>query len=113
MIFAPDAVAIFNSKPEVVEYGALFLRMINPFAIMAVFSQIYASALRGAGNSQAPMVIMIFGYVVFRQIYLFIFSHFISNTIIPITLGYPLGWVVTSLLIILYYRKVGIEGNVI
>lgn len=113
MIFAPYTVAVFNSKPEVVEYGTLFLRMITPFAIMAVFSQIYAAALRGSGNSQAPMVIMIFGYVVARQIYLFVFSHFISNTIIPISLGYPFGWVVVSLLIILYYHKVGIKGNII
>ncbi len=113
MIFAPDTVAIFNSKPEVVEYGALFLRMITPFAILAVFSQIYAAALRGSGNSQAPMVIMIFGYVVARQIYLFVFSHFISNTIIPIGLGYPFGWVVVSVLITIYYHKVGIKGSII
>ncbi|MBQ1810250.1 MAG: MATE family efflux transporter, partial [Erysipelotrichaceae bacterium] len=64
MILAPQTVAIFNSKPEVVQYGTLFLRMITPFAIMAVFSQIYAAALRGSGNSKAPMIIMIFGYVV-------------------------------------------------
>ncbi|MBQ5755805.1 MAG: MATE family efflux transporter [Erysipelotrichaceae bacterium] len=113
MILAPQTVAIFNSKPEVVQYGTLFLRMITPFAIMAVFSQIYAAALRGSGNSKAPMIIMIFGYVVSRQIYLYVFSHFISNTIIPIGLGYPFGWVVVATLIIIYYHKVGIKGSII
>ena len=113
MWLAPQAVAIFNRKAEVVSYGTLFLRMITPFAVTSVINQVCASALRGSGNSRAPMIIMIFGFCVSRQIYLFIMSRFISNTIIPIGLGYPFGWIVTSALIALYYHKVGLEGNII
>ena len=113
MWLAPQAVAIFNRKEEVVAYGTLFLRMITPFAVASGINQVCASALRGSGNSRAPMIMMIFGFCVSRQIYLFIMSRFISNTIIPIGLGYPFGWIVTSTLIALYYHKVGLEGNII
>ena len=59
MIFAPQLVTFFNGKAEVVAYGTLLLRWISPFYVLACFNQIYAGALRGAGNSRAPMVIML------------------------------------------------------
>lgn len=100
---APTIVAFFNDKAEVVSYGTLFLRRLTPFYVLCCINQIYSGALRGAGNTRAPMVIMLCSFVVFRQIYLFIVSHFISNTILPIAMGYPAGWLVCSTLTLLYY----------
>ena len=51
------------------------------------------------------MVIMLASFVVFRQIYLFVLTHFIVNTILPVSMGYPAGWLVCSLLTYLYYRR--------
>ena len=106
MIFAPHLVAFLNDSPEVVEFGTLFLRWISPFYVLCCFNQIYAGGLRGAGNSRAPMIIMLSSFVVYRQIYLFVVANFVSNTIIPIMMAYPTGWMVASLLTWLYYRKV-------
>ncbi len=105
MAFAPSLVAFFNEKTTVVEYGTMFLRYISPFYILCCFNQIYSGALRGAGNTRAPMVIMLASFVVFRQIYLFVLTHFIANTILPVSMGYPAGWLVCSLLTCLYYRQ--------
>lgn len=105
MVFAPSLVAFFNEKTTVVEYGTMFLRYISPFYILCCFNQIYSGALRGAGNTRAPMVIMLASFVVFRQIYLFVLTHFIANTILPVSMGYPAGWLVCSLLTYLYYRR--------
>lgn len=105
MAFAPSLVAFFNEKITVVEYGTMFLRYISPFYILCCFNQIYSGALRGAGNTRAPMVIMLASFVVFRQIYLFVLTHFIANTILPVSMGYPAGWLVCSLLTYLYYRR--------
>lgn len=102
-IFAPQMIAFFNSKPEVVDYGTQLIRWMSPFYVLCVFNQIYAGALRGAGNTKAPMVIMLTSFVAVRQIYLFIMSR-VCNELIPIALGYPLGWFVCSLLTFLYYR---------
>ena len=108
--FAPQIVAFFNSKPEVVEYGSLLLRWITPFYLLSCFTQVYSGALRGSGNSKAPMVIMLSSYVAFRQIYLFVMSR-ICNEIIPIAMGYPAGWLLCSTLTVLYYHKAQLGKN--
>ena len=105
MIFAPSIVAFFNAKPEVIEYGTMLLRWLSPFYVLCCFNQIYASALRGAGNTKAPMFIMLLSFVAFRQVYLFAMSH-ICNEIIPMAMSYPAGWLLCSALTIFYYRRV-------
>ncbi len=104
LIFAPQIVAFFNDKPEVVEYGSLLLRWMTPFYVLCCFNQVLSGALRGAGNSRAPMVIMLTSFVAFRQVYLFVMAR-VCNEILPIAMSYPAGWFLCSLLTILYYRK--------
>ncbi len=109
MLFAPWLVTFFNAKPEVVAYGTLFLRWLSPFYVLCCINQIYAGALRGAGNSRACMIIMLASFVVFRQVYLFIMANFIANEILPIAMSYPAGWLLASLLSQLYYRRVDLN----
>ena len=111
MLAAPYLTAFFNSKPEVVEYGTLFLRHITPFYVLCCVNQIYAGALRGAGNSRAPMIIMLASFVVFRQFYLYIMANYIDNEILPICMGYPAGWLVCSLATLFYYRKADLSKS--
>ncbi len=106
LIFAPQLTAFFNAKPEVVAYGTLMLRYISPLYVLCCINQIYSGALRGAGDSRAPMVFMISSFVVFRQIYLYVMSHYISNTVVPILMGYPAGWLLCSAMTLIYYRRV-------
>lgn len=107
VIFAPNVVEFFIDKDEakVIEYGTLFLKMISPLYILCVINQVYSGALRGSGNSHISMIVMLSSFVFFRQIYLFIVSKFIRNTIIPIAMGYPAGWLVCSLLMLIFYRR--------
>ena len=105
LVFAPEIVAFFNNKPEVVEYGSLLLRWMSPFYILCCANQIYSGALRGAGNTRAPMIIMLSSFVLFRQVYLFIMAR-ICNEIIPIAMSYPAGWLLCSLITTIYFYKV-------
>ena len=109
IIFAPRLTAFFNNKPEVVAYGARFLRNLSPFYVLCCINQVYAGSLRGAGDSRAPMVMMLGSFVLFRQIYLYVVANFISNTIMPIAMGYPAGWLVCSLATMIYYHNVKLE----
>ena len=111
LLFAPDLTAFFNSKAEVVSYGALLLRLLSPFYFFFCINQIFAGALRGAGDSQVPMWIMLGSFVVFRQIYLYIMANFISNEIIPIALSYPAGWFVCSVATLLYYHHCKFDSH--
>lgn len=108
MVFAPSIVGFLNNKAEVVAHGTMFLRTLTPFYILCCFNQIYASALRGAGNSRASMFIMLASFVLFRQLYLFVMSH-IWNEIIPIAMSYPAGWLVCSLITGIYFHRVSLD----
>lgn len=105
LIFAPQLVEFFNKKPEVIKYGSMLLRLISPFYVLCCVNQVLAGSLRGAGNSRTPMFIMLGSFVLFRQIYLYIMANYISNTIKPIALSYPAGWLVCSTITLIYFLK--------
>ena len=105
MIFAPQAVWFFRREPAVIEFGTLFIRWLSPFYVLCCVNQIYAGALRGSGNTTAPMIIMLVSFVGFRQAYLFIMKNFISNTILPISMSYPAGWLLCSTLMLIYFNR--------
>lgn len=104
VIFASPVVYFFNQKPEVVTYGTMLLQWLSPFYVLCCFNQVYASALRGAGNARAPMIIMLTSFVGFRQLYLFIMSR-VCNEILPIAMAYPAGWLLCSILTTVYYHR--------
>lgn len=106
MLFAPVLTRLFNSEPEVVQFGTLFIRMISPFYIAFAINQVYLGALRGAGDTRSAMFITLGSFVVFRQIYLFI-AYRLGGGITAIALGYPAGWVLCSVLLLAYYYGFG------
>lgn len=106
MLFAPVLTRLFNSEPEVVQFGTLFIRMISPFYIAFAINQVYLGALRGAGDTRSAMFITLGSFVVFRQIYLFI-AYRLGGGITAIALGYPAGWALCSALLLAYYYGFG------
>lgn len=102
MLLASPLAGIFNPDPAVVYYATLLLRYITPFYILTCFNQLLAATLRGAGNTTAPMVIMLSSLVGFRQLYLFLMSTYISNDLIPVAMSYPAGWLLCCLVITTY-----------
>ena len=109
MIFSGTFVRFFNSNDEIISYGATFIRMLIPFYLMWCVNQIYYGALRGVGKSTGPMIIMIASFVLFRQAYLFVVANFISNTIYPIAMGFPAGWVLSAIITLIYYKITGLK----
>lgn len=105
---APFIVALFNNDPSVIEHGVLFLRLCVCFVVFCCFNQVISGALRGAGKSKVPMIIMLYSFVLFRQIYLFIATR-ICNTPSVVAFGYPAGWILCGTSLLLYYRFSGWE----
>lgn len=113
MIFAPYFVMFFNPKAAVVNHGAMLLRLISPFYVLCCINQILAGALRGSGNTRAPMVILLFSFVFFRQGYLYVVANHISNTVTSIAMAYPAGWLVASATLFIYYYFCDFSSKVI
>ena len=105
-IFAPQIVTLFNKEAEVVEFGGMFIRIVAPFYLMFAINQVYSGALRGAGDTRSTMFIMLGSFVVFCQVYLFaVYKR--GGGIDAIVLGYPAGWVLCSILLLIYYYRGG------
>lgn len=111
MIFAPFLASIFNDDPDVLYFSKLLLRYLSPFYLFCCVNQVFSAALRGAGRSRGPMFIMLGSFVLFRQIYLFTVSNYLSNDILPVAFSYPAGWFVCCVSTLIYFKCVDFSGK--
>lgn len=102
-IFAVPANRIFTSDADVIKYGVLFLKTNVFFLLFNCINHTLAGALRGRGDSAGPMIIMLLNFVALRQTYLFIVTHFISNTERLVGLSYPVGWTTCCIMEVIYF----------
>ena len=111
IIFAPFISAIFNNDVNVVKNATMLLRTLTPFYIFCCVNQVFTGAIRGAGRSAVPMVIMFVSFVGIRQIYLFVVSNYISNDFIPIAVAYPVGWIICCISLLIYFFNADFNKN--
>ena len=104
IVCAPYLLGLFTTDGEVIATGEYIIRLVGPFYALLCFNQIFAGALRGIGQAKTPMYIMLFSFVVFRQAYLCV-NKLLGNALVPVLLAYPVGWLVCSALITLYYLR--------
>lgn len=93
---------IFVGSEEAITIGCRMLILITPFYILNIFIENYSGALRGMGDTVAPMMISIFGVCVFRIIYLGIFMP-IYQSVDVLCIMYPVSWALTNLMYWIYY----------
>ena len=103
IVFAAPSVALFTADQAVIRYGAMFLRVNAAFLLFNCVNHVLAGALRGMGDSRGPMVIMLIGFVVIRQIYLFVMTRYVANTPAVVGLGYPVGWASCCVIEVCYF----------
>ena len=102
-IFAAPAVELFSQDPDVISYGAMFVRINVVFLLFNCVNHVLAGALRGMGDSKGPMLIMLFAFVAVRQTYLYFMTRFIQNTALIVAFGYPVGWIACCLIEVTYF----------
>ncbi|MFV0394587.1 MAG: MATE family efflux transporter [Coprobacillaceae bacterium] len=103
--FGDEFIRFFNKDVDVVEAGRTMQLAFIPFYIVLPIVQTINGVLRGAGKSTIPMYIMVFNFVILRQIYLMIATN-ISKDLYVVFMGWPVTWVVCALMFIIYYHKV-------
>lgn len=102
-IFCEPFLHVFSQDQNVIYYGKLFINSLSWLYVFSCINQVLGGSLRGAGDSQSVMLIMLGSFVVFRQIYLYVGSLFIDS-IYYVAFGYPAGWIVCSALMLLRFR---------
>lgn len=105
VFFGETFLALFTSKPIVVERGMDRLRVMGLSYAISAFMDCTIAASRGLGKSLVPSIIVIMGSCVFRIAWIFtIFAHF--HTIISLYLLYPCSWTITAIAEIIYFAIV-------
>ena len=102
-IGAPSVIRLFTSDAPVIAQGVQFIRINFLFITANVIDNVMMSTLRGYGDSRGPMLIMTSTHVLFRQLYLYVVTHFFFNTPAAVGFAYPAGWLSCCLMMTCYY----------
>ena len=107
--FAPVLYTLFVSDEKVITKGVEMIRLISPFFLLFVPVEILTGAMRGAGKPLIPMIITATGICLIRVLWLSIAVP-INQTIETITICYPITWLITAIMMCIYFfRKKWLE----
>lgn len=104
VIFAPQVMSIFSSNPEVIGIGKLMMYCVVPGYLLLAVSHCLAGVLRGAGLTKIPMFVMVFCWCICRVIWITI-TVSMFHDIRFVFLGWPVTWVLSAIILTLYYKK--------
>ncbi len=102
--FRTPLFGIFTQDADVVRIGAQLLGVIAPCYIVFSFIEIFSGALRAVGDVIIPMLLTMFGICLFRIAWIF-FAVPRSPSLQTIVMNYPVSWICTAVLFILYYLR--------
>lgn len=104
LILARILSVFFVEDEEAAGYAAMFIRYTSPFYVLCATTMLLAQILRGIGDSIVPTAITFSGFILFRQVFLFVSTRFVQSFFL-VAATYPLAWILTSLFMALYFRK--------
>lgn len=102
LVFHNPILSLFTSDREAIHYAYLAMLYFCPFYGMLGFTQVFAGAIRGAGKSLVPMVVLLFSFCIFRILWI-LFVLPVLNNFEGVLLVYPVSWAVSVVLMTLCY----------
>lgn len=106
MITAIPVLRLLTPDEAVVETTYRVMSYFVPFYFTWVLVEVLSAVLRGAGDVVYPVVIIGIGICLFRVIWILtVFAHF--GTLLSLCLSYTASWTLTSIALVIYYRKGG------
>lgn len=101
-VWAPYLIGFFDKTPEVVAYGVQQAHTVALFYCLLAFSHSIAAVCRGAGKAFVPMFVMLSVWCALRITYIILVMHFFGE-ITYIYWAYPLTWLISSVIYLIYY----------
>jgi len=93
---------LFSTDADVVRIGIDMMRYLTPFYVTYVTIEILSGALRGVGDCWVPMILCCFGVCALRITWILLAVP-LKRDMYTIMFSYPMTWVVTTVLFIIYY----------
>ena len=106
LIFGRYCFHIFVDDAEVINYAVEMLSYFCPFYFVWTFIEVLSNSLRGAGDAIRPMIITVLGICGLRVL-LVIFVIPVWGTVKGISMCYPVTWIITAAVFVIYYFKSG------
>ena len=103
-LFGDAALRIFSNDPQVLFYGHTMLTLLAPGYFLLAISHAVSGVLRGANRAASAMVIIIACWCGLRMAWIMLTVP-LFHSIETVLLGWPLSWLVSTVIFILYYRR--------
>lgn len=101
-IYAEFLFSLFTKDTAVIEIGARMVHFLMPTYIIYIYIEILSGGLRGMGDTFIPMLISCGGVCGIRIFWtLFVCPRY--PTIEMLELNFPVSWIITLLLFVIYY----------
>lgn len=109
VFFSPPLVALFDSNPEVIYYGALRGQICGFFFCLCGFSHVSSAVMRGIGKPVVPTVVMLTCWCAVRVITLMTIGRIYHNILLAIWI-YPVTWTISTVVYLFYLRHLRKKG---
>lgn len=104
LIFGKPLLELFNSDSNVIGIGLDMMHFILPFYITYVSIEVFSATMRGVGTAVVPTILTCVGVCLLRIVWL-IFAVPVHHTLYMVLMCYPITWITTTILFVIYYFK--------
>ncbi len=102
LTLAPWGFRLFTQDAAVIDYSIEMVWCFVPYYVVWTFIEIITNILRGVGDSVRPMLIVTVGVCVLRILWIaLVVPHW--NTVVGISMSYPVTWALTAIALAVYY----------
>lgn len=93
---------LFTDSEDVIKQGMHIIRRMAPFFVAYIPIEILSGAMRGAGDSAAPTLMILVGVCLFRVIWVLLLAP-VYHSFDLVIASYPVTWIFTGMLFVFYY----------
>ncbi len=103
ILFGEGVFGLFSRDPQVIAYGNLLIRITFPLYFIYAVLEVLADAIRGAGKSLAPMIIILLNICVLRSVVLIILIQKMGD-LRAVGISYPAAWLACAVSLIIFWK---------
>lgn len=102
LIWSKELLSLFGRDEQVLSFGAEMMKFIIPFYTVFSVCEVLSGTLKGAGKTFTSAVLTFIGILLIRILWLYLVVYFVHDIRLLYSV-YPVSWVVTALIYLVYY----------